>query len=114
MDVVQPKAVKKKFVCCLVSPKSTVEKPDVLPLMDSKSDMYSCCINGKSLIVLGLLFSEIKKNNVPKNIKVIVVIMTSLVFRRNLENENLVPISIIVQYPIEPTNIKVPIINKIK
>ena len=44
----------------------------------------------------------------------IVVIMTNLVLRCNLENEILVPISSIVQYPMEPTNIKVPIINKIK
>ena len=104
------KAVKKKFVCCLVSPKCTVEKPDVLPLMDSKSDMYICCINGKSLMVLGLLISEIKKNKVPIKIKMIVVIMTNLVLRCNLENDILVPISSIVQYPMEPTNIKVPII----
>ena len=76
--------------------------------------MYICCITGKSLIVLGLFVSEIKKNTAPIKINVIVVMMTSLVFRCNLENEKLLAKSIIVQYPIEPINIKVPIINKIR
>ena len=80
------KAVKKKFVCCLVSENCTVVNPDVLPLMDSKNDMYICCIRGRSLIVLGLLVSETKKNAAPIKINVIVVIMTNLVLRCNLEN----------------------------
>ena len=106
--------VKKNFVCWFVSANCIVENPEVLPLIDSKIDMYICCIIGRSLIVLGLFDSENKKNRAPTKTKETVVISTSLVFRCNLENEKLVHTSNIVQYPIEPTNIKVPIINKIK
>ena len=64
----------------------TVENPDVLPLMDSKNEIYICCIRGRSLMVLGLLVSETKKNTAPININAIVVIMTSFVLRCNFHD----------------------------